>query len=209
MTTGIASHGSRPQGARDLLIDAQLPRFEARSFHAVVVDAAPEATYRAVRALDPGQVAQAVPVMQLMGWFRALPARVSARYRHDDQPAPGTLSADQAEEAFVPVAEEPGTEFVVAMIGKFSSPTELEFRQLRPGEFAGFAEPGYGKVAVSFLVLPYGTSRTLLCTETRTATTDPRTARRFRRYWQVIRPFADYIMRRWLALAGQHAEQAR
>ena len=64
-------------------------------------------------------------------------------------------------------------------------------------------------MAVNFLVLPYGTSRALLCTETRTATTDPQTARRFQRYWQLIRPFADYIMRRWLALAKQHAERAR
>ena len=37
--------------------------------------------YRAVRALDPQQVAQAVPAMQLMGWVRALPLRISARRR--------------------------------------------------------------------------------------------------------------------------------
>jgi hypothetical protein len=40
-----------------------------------------------------------------------------------------------------------------------------------------FGEPDYGKVATSFLVLPYGTQRCLLCTETRTATTDPASAR--------------------------------
>lgn len=147
--------------------------------------------------------------MRLMGWVRALPARISARHRPDGAPAPQTLSADQAEEAFVPVAEQPGREFVVAMIGKFSSPRELEFRRFEPAEFAGFAEAGFGKVAVSFLVLPYGASRALLCTETRTATTDPGTARRFQRYWTVIRPFADYIMRHRLALAKQHAEQAQ
>ena len=197
------------QAAQELLIDAQLSRFDARSFHAVVVDAPPEAAYRAVRALDPGQVAQAVPAMQLMGWVRALPARVSARHRPGGATAPQTSSADHAEEAFVPVAEQPGREFVVAMIGKFSSPRELEFRRFEPAEFAGFAEAGFGKVAVSFLVLPYGASRALLCTETRTATTDPDTARRFQRYWTVIRPFADYIMRHWLALAKQHAEAAQ
>jgi hypothetical protein len=36
-------------------------------------------------------------------------------------------------------------------------------------------------VATSFLVLPYGTRRSLLCTETRTVTTDPASARQFRR----------------------------
>ena len=153
-------------------------------------------------------MAQADPAMRLMGWVGALPARISARHRPDGAPAPETLSADQAEEAFVPVAEQPGREFVVAMIGKFSSPRELEFRGSSPRS-SGFAEAGFGKVAVSFLVLPYGASRALLCTETRTATTDPDTARRFQRYWTVIRPFADYIMRHWLALAKQHAEQAQ
>lgn len=209
MTGETASRSSSAQTAPELLIDTQLPQFEARSFHAVVVDAPPEAAYRAVRALDPEQVAEALPAMRLMGWFRALPARVSTRYRQDSQAGAQALSADEAGNAFVPVAEEPGREFVVAMIGKFSSPTELEFRRFDPAEFPGFAEAGFGKVAVSFLVLPYGTSRALLCTETRTASTDPDTARRFQRYWQIIRPFAGYIMRRWLALAKQHAEQAR
>ena len=45
-----------------------------------------------------------------------------------------------------------------------------------------FGEPGYGKVATSFLVLPYRLGRSLLCTETRAAATDPVSARQFRRY---------------------------
>jgi hypothetical protein len=60
----------------------------------------------------------------------------------------------------------------MGMIGKFMSPAQMEFRRFDPPEFAGFSEPGYGKVAFNFLVLPYGTGRSLLCTETRTATTD-------------------------------------
>ncbi len=72
---------------------------------------------------------QAIPATQLMGWVRALPARISARYRPGGATAPQTLSADQAEEAFVPVAEQPGREFVVAMIGKFSSPRPSYIRE--------------------------------------------------------------------------------
>ena len=43
-------------------------------------------------------------------------------------------------------------------------------------------EPGEGKMATIFLVLPYRPGRFLLCTETRAATTDPVSARQFRRY---------------------------
>ena len=215
MTSDVAGRASGAPTAREILIDGQLPRFDARSFRAVVIDATPEATYRAVRSLDPDQVRQTVPFIQLMGRMRALPARIGSR-RH---PGAGSqqdalpseqqeaLSSDQYRDAFLAVAEEPGAEFVIGMIGKFSSPTELEFRRFQPAEFAGFAEPEFGKVAISFLVLPYGASRSLLCAETRIATIDPETARRFRRYWTAISPFAAYIMRHWLALAKQNAER--
>jgi hypothetical protein len=59
--TDVSGHG-----IRELLIDRQLPRFEARTFSTVVVDAGTEQTYRAVRALDPDQVGQTVPFMRLM-----------------------------------------------------------------------------------------------------------------------------------------------
>ena len=214
MTSDVAGRNGGAPAARELLINGQLPRFDARSFSAVVVDATPEATYRAVRSLDPGQVGRTVPFMQLMGRMRALPARIGSRHRPGTGSQPEALSSEQPEalsseqpEAFLALAEEPGVEFVIGVIGKFSSPTELGFRRFQPAEFAGFAEPGFGKVAISFLVLPYGASRSLLCAETRTVITGAETARRFRRCWTAIGPFAAYIMRHWLALAKQNAER--
>jgi hypothetical protein len=193
--------------ARELLIDRQLPRFQARTFSALVVDASTERTYQAIRALDPDQVGQTVPFMQLMVRLRDLPARLGRAPRRAIQPVSEALTSEQYRQAFLLIDEEPGTEFVIGMIGKFMSPTQMEFHRFDPPQFAGFGEPGYGKVATSFLVLPYGSGRSVLCTETRTATTDPASARRFRRYWAVIGPFAGYIMRHWLTLAKQQAEQ--
>lgn len=195
--------------ARELLIDRQLPQFQARTFSALVVDASTERTYQAIRALDPDQVGQTVPFMQLMVRLRDLPARLGRAPRRAIEPVSGELTSEQYRQAFLLIDEEPGTEFVIGMIGKFMSPTQMEFHRFDPPQFAGFGEPGYGKVATSFLVLPYGSGRSLLCTETRTATTDPASARRFRRYWAVIGPFAGYLMRHWLTLAKQHAEQGR
>lgn len=203
--------GTIRAGVRQLLIDRQLPRFEARTVSTVVVDAGTEYTYRAVRALDPDEVGRTVPFMRLMARVRELPAIIAARARRGEaaSPAAGALHAEQYRQAFLAIDEEPGTELVMGMIGKFMSPAQMEFRRFDPPEFAGFSEPGYGKVAFNFLVLPYGTGRSLLCTETRTATTDAVSAWRFRRYWKVIGPFAGYIMRHWLTLAKQHAEQDR
>lgn len=206
--TAEGEHHAAGVAARELLIDRQLPRFEARTFSAQLVNAGTEQTYRAVRALDPEQVAQSVPFMPLMARLRELPARLGRRTGQAGAPAAEALSSEQYRQAFLLIDEEPGTEFVIGMIGMFMSPTQLEFRRFDPPQFAGFGEPGYGKVATAFVVLPYGTGRSLLCTETRTATTDPDSARRFRRYWTVIGPFAGYIMRHWLTLAKQHAEHA-
>jgi hypothetical protein len=206
MTTET-ENGTAGGTIRELLIDRQLPRFEARALSTVAVDAGTEQTYRAVRALDPELVGQSVPFMRLMGQLRQLPVRIAAIPQKAAPPAPEALTGEQYRDAFLILDEEPGVEFVIGMIGRFMSPTQMEFRRFDPPDFAAFAEPGYGKVAVNFLVLPYGTGRSLLCTETRTATTDPVSASRFRRYWKVIGPFAGYIMRHWLTLAKQHAEQ--
>ena len=53
----------------------------------------------------------------------------------------------EAEDAFVVLADDGEAEFVVGMVGKFMTLTQLEFRRIEPGEFPTFSEPGYGKVA--------------------------------------------------------------
>jgi hypothetical protein len=190
------------------LLDCQLPRFDARQVSTVVVDADTERTYEAVRGLDPDQVARSFPLVRLMGWLRGLPARMPSFSRHEKgQPDPQALPADEYREAFVVIDEEPGMEFVVGMIGKFMTSTQLEFRHFASEEFSSFVTPGFGKVALNFLVQPYGATRSLLLTETRTTTTDPVSKEHVRRYWKLIGPFAGLIMRRWLALAKHRAER--
>lgn len=191
-----------------LLIDEYLSVYDADQLDAVVVDAPPATTYRAIRDLDSDEVAQSVPLVRVLGRARAIPAAIADRLRGGAEPPPEALSAEEYQRAFVLLDERPGTEFVVGMIGKFMTATQLEFRRLEPGEFTGFAEPGYGKVAVNFVVQPYGSTRSLLTTETRTATTDPDTRARFAKYWTVVGPFAGFIMRRWLRLAKRNAETA-
>ena len=77
-------------GQSGLLLDGALPDYEARQFTAVVVDAPPERTYQAVRALDPDQVAQSFPPMRMLGRLRALPARLSHA-----RPVAGTLGPER------------------------------------------------------------------------------------------------------------------
>jgi hypothetical protein len=71
----------------------------------------------------------------------------------------------------------------------------------RRSEFAAFDDPGYTKVAFTIRAEPYGANRTLVTTETRTATTDPVSRRQFAAYWRLIGPFSALMRRlilRWV-----------
>jgi hypothetical protein len=86
---------------------------------------------------------------------------------------------------------------------------ERPWRDVPRADFAGFHEPGWGKIACNFTVRPYGSDRTLLTCECRTATTDPGSGRKFARYWWLVRPFAAYIMRAALAAIAAGAARSR
>ena len=145
----------------EVLLDRQLPTYEARQFAATVVDAQPRAP-AAVRALDPDQVANSFPPMRALGWLRAL-ARSPAAGRGLRPSRTGPIRAwrRRMRSSSSPRME---AEFVVGMVGKFMTPTQLEFRRIEPGDFPTFSEPGYGKVALNFRVRPYGRTRSLLST---------------------------------------------
>ena len=102
--------------------------------------------------------------------------------------------------------EREGHEVAFGAVGRFWRGW-IAWRDVDPADFAGFGEPGYGKVACSLSVRPYGPHRTLLTYECRTATMDPETRRAFARYWLAIRPFARRGMRRTLAAIAADAER--
>src|ERR1019366_56115 len=54
---------------------------------------------------------------------------------------------------------------------------------------------------------PWGSGRSLITTETRTAATDPASLRRFARYWLLVGPFSALIRRLTLRIVKSDAEQ--
>jgi hypothetical protein len=87
---------------------------------------------------------------------------------------------------------------------------DVQFRGLSPEEFAAFNEPGYAKIVWTIEVDPIGPSESIFRTETRVATTDPDSRRRFRRYWSLVCPGILLIRREILRVVRREAEhQAR
>lgn len=188
-----------------MLIDDHLPAYDVTVARHAVVEADPETTYRAAMTanlLDLG------PIVRALGWLRAAPTAILERARgRRAEPTPDRLTFGDIGDSdeWVRLAEEQDEEFVFGAVGKFWQPA-IEWRDVDPDEFADFEEPGYGKIAATLLVRPYGEGRTLLTYEARTVTTDPASRRRFRRYWRLIGPFAGYLMGKALERIAADAE---
>jgi hypothetical protein len=83
----------------------------------------------------------------------------------------------------------------------------IEWHDVPAGQFAGFAEPGWGKIACHFLIRSGGPGRAVVSYECRTATTDPGARSSMARYWWIIRLFVGHIMRATLRTIRANAKR--
>lgn len=170
-----------------------------------MVDANPKSTYEAVRELDFTDVHG--PLVDASMWVRGLPERIRSR-RHGPPRTPTRLTLDDmtAGSDWVILGEQPGVEIAFGAIGRFWQPV-IEWRPIEARDFTDFTEPGYGKIACSLSVLPYGTSRSLLTYDVRTILDDHLAWVGFRRYWRIIKPFVGTIERATLRTIAAAAER--
>jgi hypothetical protein len=185
-----------------LLIDALLPRCDATLAEHRIVHAPPAATYRVARLLD--FVTIHTPLLDAAMWLRGLPGRITGS---EPPPPPRLVPAEQtgALPGWVMLGERPDRELTFGAVGRFWTPS-IEWRDVPPSAFADFAEPGWGKIVVAFVVSPYGTGSSLLTYECRTITADDESRERFLRYWRVVRPFAAHIFRATVDTVRRAAE---
>ena len=196
---GPANHeGMTTKTDKKLILDSLMPDYDVALAEHVVVSADPATTWRAARELDLLTVHSTL--LDAAMWIRGLPAHLVGRA----VPVPPRLVVADGELPGWLVLGESGHEIVFGAVGRFWRPV-ITWRDITRADFAGFDEPGWGKIAADFAVTPHGT-RTLLTYECRTATTDSVARRRFRRYWWVVRPFAAHIMRATLRTIKARAE---
>lgn len=191
--------------APGMLIDQHLPRFDVSLMVHTLVDATPEETYAAIENVD---LLQDRLVALLVG-ARDLPRRVANRIQ--GKPEPRTMGPVRlrdivsAETGWIPLGEAAGRELVAGLVGKFWH-RDYGVLKVSPGDFRTFDVPGYAKTVADLSVRPYGTGRTLLLYESRTATTDEQAQVHFRRYWTFLRPFVFILMHRAVLAMKREAE---
>ncbi len=183
-----------------MLLDVAMPTSDVTLAEHIVVLADPETTFAAARGLDFLRVR--TPLLLTAMWVRGLPAKVTGKAEE----VPPTLAlADGGLPGWLILGEQPDTEIAFGAVGVFWRP-QIEWRDVAPDDFVGFAEPGFGKIACNFSVRPYGDGATLLSYECRTATSDDESRRAFARYWRLIRPFVGHIMRATVRTIRDDAE---
>ena len=166
------------------LISEQLPRYDYRDAFQVVITAPPDDVYNAVLERDFLRL----PLVRAFFAIREFP--VAAWHRLTGAPVPtpaphATLNDQTGIGSFTLLAERPGRELVLGAVGRPWRPDYASIR-ISAERFAEFEEPGYAKIAWSWIVKPLGSGQTLLVCEWRTQLTDDEARANFRRYWTVV-----------------------
>jgi hypothetical protein len=185
-------------GQQDRLLDRFMPTYEVRERHETKVAAPAEVTYASARQLDL-QRSRVVRTI-ISGRELLMGSEPAVRERQPD------FLSEVLSLGWRVLADEPGRELV---LGAMTQPWEadVEFRGLPPEEFAAFNEPGYAKIVWTLAVEPTGENSSIFRTETRVATTDPESRRRFRRYWSLVSPGVLLIREETLRLVRREAER--
>jgi hypothetical protein len=170
-----------------MLIESFIPDPDAVETHRIEIAASREAVYQALWTTDLG----GSPIIKTLMALRSLPRIVSQPKRLRHMPRQITLQTI-IEGGFGQLAEDPGREVVLGVVGQFWRPAGnmLPFSEEM---FRGPVQPGFARGVWNFAVQEAGKERTVLSTETRVVCGDAASRLKFRAYWTVVRPFSGLI----------------
>ena len=178
-------------------LDRLLPDYDVHEVHSIRVRAHPMQIHRALSELTSNEI----------WFFRALMAVRGLGTRGSDGSRPLLETAQEG--GFAILALEPGREVVLGVIGRFWQLRQRAIQPIRsPADFAAFAEPGFARAAMNFLIEPLDGGACRVTTETRVIATDARARRAFRAYWTLVHPGSAFIRRMWLRALRRRAESA-
>jgi hypothetical protein len=171
-----------------MLIDSFAPNPDAVESHSITIAASPDVVYRALWTTDFGS-----PVIKLLLGLRSLPGYVARGFRSFPRSQRVTLQT-LLDSGFGVLAEEPGREIALGVIGRFWRPAG----NLSPFNRADFdrpVPPGFAHAVWNFRVTADASGRTVLITETRVVCGDRTSRRKFLIYWSIVRPLSGLIRR--------------
>ena len=197
MRYGHAARARHPED-EDAILDRVMPLYDMVERHHVRVAAPPEVTLAAAHDMDlrDSRLVRAI--------FRGRELMVGAAPPQAEPPR--GLVASVLAIGWGVLENQPDHEIVLGAVTKPWEPNPV-FRDLRPGEFAPFAEPDYVKIAWTLRVDPADGGGCVFRTETRAMATDIDARTKFRRYWAMVSPGVAVIRCALTAAVKQEAER--
>ena len=188
--------------ANRVLLDAFLPSYDFEEAHEIEGRASPEDAYRAVRAVTPAEVL----LLRTLFRLRSAPARQPTGSRIPFG-SPEPLIGQALRGGFVLLAEDPGREIALGVIGQFwRIGSGIPLHLADAGAFVAFDRPNFAKAVLGFSVARIPGGGALVCTRTRVRVPDRGARGRFALYWLVIHPASAMIRRNWLRAIKRRAE---
>lgn len=184
------------------LIDRFIPDPDFEEARDLGVAAVPEEVLAVIKGTDLKD-----PVINTLFMVRDLPNRLGRRLggggaRLDDV---SFTNIPDVGPGWIKLGEKEGEELVLGAIGRFWR-RDYGARDVAPEDFAAFDEPGYLKLAVSSRAEGLGYDQSILHYVARIEATDHEARRQFVRYWKVIGPGNDLVVRRALQRIKAEAE---
>ena len=190
------------------LLEQFVPKWHFREVHAIAVLATPDRAYRAIETVTAGEIR----FYRALTWVRRLGRPGADNILNAPPDAPmldvATRSGFLLLAAIPPLPEGergPGGQGEI-VIGTVVVAPRGAPRPKTPEEFKAINGPGYAKAVMNFRIDRAGLAMSVVTTETRVYTTDPRTRRRFALYWWTIRAGSGLIRRMWLRAIRRKAE---
>lgn len=187
-----------------MLIDTFAPEPDEVETHRLIIAAPCAQVYQALRQTDFGK---SLIVKGLLA-LRGLPARL-ARPGGPSAPMPARMTLltmlEKPAAGFGQLAETPGRELVLGIMGRFWQPTgnTMPFQR---GNFNGPVPAGLARAVWNFTVQETDAGQTLLTTETRIVCGDDASRRKFRAYWLFVQPFSGLLRRLMLRAVRRECE---
>ena len=183
------------------LLDDVFPIYDISSRHTISIAAPPGEVYTAARRADLG----APRLVKTLMFLRTIPALFATAFRQHSPELHRTNQRRVGRLPFTVLAEVPGDEFVLGIMGRFWTPSGGVVAATAD-DFGRPPRAGLAQAAWNFRVTPSGNG-TILSTETRVRCSDEDTRRRFGRYWTVVRLGSGLIRNSMLRHIRSEAER--
>lgn len=182
-------------------IQQYLPHPRHTEINRIFVNAKPAESWEVARHFNAAEI----PWIRLLFDIRTLPEKLSGKHNPQEDRRIGVDQIEANAKGFIIVHETPGKEVVVGAVGQFWH-LNIPFADVTPEDFAGFNQPGWGKLAWAIVVEPYLDGSTISL-ELRTTATDEHSWKKLKNYYRIIglgsKPIRYSLMKHYESILGK------